>query len=171
MCVCVCVCDFGRRGKVRLTWLTHVTMISCRSRDWRSVDRYFLTFPTRTIHSCAKNWKILRSRSRRIWMRSVVVLFQTGLRSYWFCCCCYCCCSVMENQALIIASVADHTALWMFVLSRWSFHAVDVCLILVVLPHCEWLSCLGGPSTVWMFVLSWWSFHCVNVCLVMVVLP
>ena len=25
--------------------------------------------------------------------------------------CCCCCCSVMENQALIIASIADHTAL------------------------------------------------------------
>ena len=154
-------------------------MLTCRSRGWRSVDRCLFRFPTRTTHSCARNWRLPRSRSRRIWMRLVVVLLQTGLRCLLVCCCCS---FVMENQVLIIASVADHTALWVPVLSWWSFHSVNACLVLVI-PHtvnvclvlvvshtvnvCLVLS--WWSLTLWMPVLSWWSFHSVNACLVLVI--
>ena len=154
-------------------------MLTCRSRGWRSVDRCLFRFPTRTTHSCARNWRLPRSRSRRIWMRLVVVLLQTGLRCLLVCCCCS---FVMENQVLIIASIADHTALWVPVLSWWSFHSVNACLVLVI-PHtvnvclvlvvshtvnvCLVLS--WWSLTLWMPVLSWWSFHSVNACLVLVI--
>ena len=109
MCVCVCACDW-EEGESEINLVdTHHYNDFLQVKRLKERGQIFLNIPD-TYYTQLRE----KLKNSKVKIKENLDEVSGGIISDWievllvFCCCC---CSAMENQALIIASVADQAAL------------------------------------------------------------